>query len=66
MISFFQKGKSVLEGLSFLHLSKKYDICTERNSDSTCAFGKVYVFLLRLRTEYLEIWKLTMMLAENQ
>ena len=37
----FQEGKSVLEGLSFLHLCKKYDICIGNRDAWTCCFGKI-------------------------
>ena len=40
VISFFNKGKSISPDLPFLQFCKKYDICTERDSVSGCAFGK--------------------------
>ena len=43
VISFFNKGKSVLRGLPFLQFCKKYDICNIDKAISGCAFGKVSV-----------------------
>jgi hypothetical protein len=41
-------------GVCLLHF---YDICNRNQLTLACCTGKVYVVLLRLRTEFLEIWK---------
>jgi len=50
VISFSKNGKLISLDLPFLQFCKKYDICTERDSVSGCAFGKLFPVPFRLQT----------------